>query len=147
MDTAILSATAALVGSLIGGVSTFTASWATQRWQLRSQSIAQHALKRETLYADFIIEASERYAHAWGHEAESPEVLASFYSAVERMRLMSSITVIAAAEHVICDIAEAYAHSNETFDQVRGRLNGADRRNPLRSFTETCRQELLGPGG
>ena len=77
MDTAILSAGAALVGSLIGGISTFAGSWITQRWLQHNKALARLALKRETLYADFIIEASERYAHAWSHEAESPEVNAA----------------------------------------------------------------------
>jgi hypothetical protein len=36
MDPAILSATAALVGSLVGGVSTFAAYWLTQRVQIRA---------------------------------------------------------------------------------------------------------------
>jgi hypothetical protein len=33
MDTAILSASAGLIGSLIGGVSTLAASWVTQHLQ------------------------------------------------------------------------------------------------------------------
>lgn len=35
MDPAILSATSALVGSLIGGVSTFAASWVTRAGQIK----------------------------------------------------------------------------------------------------------------
>jgi hypothetical protein len=44
MDTAILSASAGLTGSLIGGVSTFAASGLTQRRMLRTQTITQHAI-------------------------------------------------------------------------------------------------------
>jgi hypothetical protein len=57
MDPAILSATAALVGSLVGGVSTFAAYWLTQRVQLRAQSLMKRHAEREALYAEFIIEA------------------------------------------------------------------------------------------
>jgi hypothetical protein len=60
MDHALLSAAAALVGSLIGGVSTFAAYWLTQRVQICNQRLMQHAVIRETLYAEFIVEASRR---------------------------------------------------------------------------------------
>jgi hypothetical protein len=70
MDTAILSASAGLIGSLIGGVSTFGASWLTQRRMLRTQAVMQHAMQRQTLYSDFIVEASKRLTEAWNHQAE-----------------------------------------------------------------------------
>ena len=70
MDPAILSATAGLVGSLVGGVSTFAASWLTQRGQLRTQTLIQEAVKHEALYGEFIIEASKRVSDAWSHQAE-----------------------------------------------------------------------------
>jgi citrate synthase len=57
MDPAILSATSALAGSLIGGASSLVASWITQREQLRSQMFLQQAVKREALYTEFIVEA------------------------------------------------------------------------------------------
>jgi hypothetical protein len=52
MDPAILSATAALVGSLVGGVSTFATYWLTQRVQLRAQSLMKRHAEREALYAE-----------------------------------------------------------------------------------------------
>jgi len=73
---AILTATAALFGSLVGGVSTFVAHWLTQRVQLRAQSLMKRHAEREALYAEFIVEASKRFADAWSHHAESPEVVA-----------------------------------------------------------------------
>jgi hypothetical protein len=70
MDIAILSASSGLIGSLIGGVSTFAASWLTQRRALRNQTFVQHALQGQALYSDFIIEASKRLMEAWNHQAE-----------------------------------------------------------------------------
>jgi hypothetical protein len=64
MDPTILSAAAALGGSLIGVASTFAASWFTQRRQLRAQVLVQQAVKRETLYAEFVIEAAFRSLRA-----------------------------------------------------------------------------------
>jgi len=71
MDPAILSATSALFGSLIGGASTLAASWLTQRGQLRVQALVHEAAKREALYAEFICEASKRLTEAWSHHAAS----------------------------------------------------------------------------
>jgi hypothetical protein len=71
MDSAILSATSALAGSLIGGLSTLAASWLTLRGRVRAQALIQEAAKREALYAEFIIEASRRLTDAWAHHAEN----------------------------------------------------------------------------
>jgi len=142
MDPAILSATAGLIGSLVGGVSTFAASWLTQRGQLRMQTLVQQAVKREALYAEFIAEASKRVAEAWSHQAESPDAIAGLYAAVERMRLTSSTEVIAAAEEVIQQVIEAYAAPDLTFDDLRRSLRGGEFRDPLRAFSEACRAEL-----
>src|SRR6202048_3598504 len=98
MAPPILSATAALVGSLFCGVPTFAAYWLTQRVQIRTQGLMKRHAERETLYAEFIVEASKRFADAWSHHAESPEVVAGLFSAIERMRLTSSNSVIVAAE-------------------------------------------------
>lgn len=142
MDPAILSATAGLVGSLVGGVSTFAASWLTQRGQLRTQTLIQQAVKREALYSEFIVEASKRIADAWSHQAESPEVVAGLYAAVERMRLTSSTAVIDTAEQVIRQVTDAYAAPDKTFDELRQSLRDQEFLDPLRDFSEACRMEL-----
>ena len=146
MDPAILSALSALIGSLIGGVSTFAASWLTQHRQLRIQLLLQEAAKREKLYADFIIEASKRLTEAWGKQAEGPDVLAGLYAAMERIRLISSGPVLRAAEQVIRKVVGAYADPNRTFDEMRKHLEGTSHHwdNPLEDFTEACRGELHG---
>src|SRR5271166_4327229 len=142
MDPAILSAVSALTGSLIGGVSSLAASWLSQRGQFRAQTLIHEAVKRETLYAEFIIEASKRLTDAWSHQAESPEVLAGLYSAMERMRLTSSTEVVRVAEQVVRHVIDAYADANKTFDDVREHLRSDDWGDPLRDFAEACRTEL-----
>lgn len=123
MDTAILSAASALAGSLIGGVSTLIASWVTQRGQLRARALIYEAKKRERLYAEFIIEASKRRADAWSQHAETPDVLAGLYSAVERMRLTSSDEVRQLAEKVVLHVMEAYAAPDRSFDELRQHID------------------------
>jgi hypothetical protein len=142
VDPAMLSATAALIGSLIGGVATLTASWVTQRLQLRIQARIHEAAKRESLYAEFIVEASRRLAEAWCHHAESPEVIAGLYAAVQRMRLASSDEVIRLADRVIREVTEAYAAPDRTFDELRERIGGDEPPDALTDFGEACRVEL-----
>jgi hypothetical protein len=69
----------------------------------------QEAAKREALYAEFIIEASRPLTEAWSRQAHSPEVVASLYSAIQRMRLTSSDKVIRVADQVIRLVIQAYA--------------------------------------
>src|SRR5215475_11156090 len=142
MDTAILSAASALAGSLIGGISTLTGSWLTLRGQLRAQALIHESVKRETLYAEFISEASARRAEAWSRHAESPDVIAGLYSAVERMRLSSSDEVVRLARQVLLSVMEAYAAPDKSFDELRQSVEGEAGRDPLRNFSEACRKEL-----
>ncbi len=142
MDPAILSAASALTGSLIGGVSMLAASWLTQRRQFRTQALVHESVQRETLYAEFIMEASKRLTDAWSHQAESPEVLAGLYSAMERMRLTSSTEIIRVAERVVRQVIDAYADADKTFDDVREHMRSDNWGDPLRDFAETCRTEL-----
>ena len=143
MDSAIISATSGLVGSLVGGVSTFAASWLTTRNQHRAQTLAQQAVRREALYAEFVAEAAGRLADAWSHEPGGPEVIARLWGAIARMRLTSSEAVVAAAEEIVRQVIEAYAAPNQTFNDLRQRSQVHEFRDPLRNFSEVCRAELL----
>ena len=143
MDTAILSASAGLVGSLIGGISTFAASWVTQHKLLGSQTRMHNAKQRQELYSEFIVEATKRLAQAWNHQAEGPEVVTNLYSAVQRMRLVSSSGVVNCAETVMRGVIAAYVEPNRTFDELRQRVQERSEEDDyLREFTEACRQEL-----
>jgi len=143
MDPAILSASAGLIGSLIGGVSTFAASWVTQHKLLGTQTRLHHVGQRQKLYSEFIIEATRCLTEAWNHQAEGPEVVSNLYSVVERMRLVSSTRVVKCAEQVMRGVIAAYAEPNRTFDELRQRLQQrSEEHDQLREFTEACRREL-----
>ncbi len=101
------------------------------------------ATKRETLYAEFIIEASKRRADAWSHHAETPEILAGLYSALERMRLTSPDEVRQLAEKVVLHVMEAYAAPDRSFDELRQQIDRVAGSDPLRAFSEACRRELV----
>src|SRR5258707_15251871 len=142
MDTAILSTSAGLIGSLVGGGSTFAASWITQHKVLGTQRRLLHARQRQKLYSEFIIEATKRLAEAWNHQAEGPEVVGNLYSAVQSMRLVSSSKEVECAEEEMRGIIAAYAEPNRTFDELRQRVQqGSEANDYLREIPEACRQE------
>jgi hypothetical protein len=60
MDSATLSALAALCGAIIGGLTSFGTSWLSQQTQAKVQQRAHKLSQREDLYKDFIEKASKR---------------------------------------------------------------------------------------
>jgi hypothetical protein len=64
MDTAYLSALAALAGTAVGGLTSFFSSWLGQNAQLKAQLFLQEKGRRQELYRDFVDEASRLYIDA-----------------------------------------------------------------------------------
>ena len=53
MEAAYISGLAALAGTAIGGLTSFTTSWMTQQAQVRAQRLANERDKREALLGRF----------------------------------------------------------------------------------------------
>jgi hypothetical protein len=141
MNPSYLPALAALVGSAIGGLTSFATTWLTQRGQAKMQQRIQDRVKRETLFAKFIEEASMLYADAFTHESTDPAKLSQLYAMVSRMRLFSSQGIVDHAERVSHMIIETYLAPNKTFrDIIHLKESGA--LDPLKEFSEACREEL-----
>ena len=68
--------------------------------------------------------------------------IAGLYSALERMRLTSSDTVIGAAGQVIRDVVESYSAPTKTFEDLRADMRDGKVHDPLSRFSEACRAEL-----
>ena len=142
MDTAYVSALAALAGSTIGGLTSLATSWLTQRGQFSSQQRAVNLSHREDLYKNFIEEASRLYADAFAHDKPEVSKLVNLYALVSQMRILSSPAVIENADRVVRTIIETYLSPNRTFRDV---MQVMDNRamDPLRDFSSACRKELL----
>jgi hypothetical protein len=141
MNAAVLSATSALCGSLVGAVTSLASTWLTQHVQVQVQRRTELATKREALYNEFIGEAAARFVDAMTHTAESPEVFILLYAAISRMRLTSTRDVVQAAEGVARLVAETYAAPNLTSQQMHEHGRG-EKLDPLAQFGEACRGEL-----
>jgi hypothetical protein len=141
METAYISAFAALAGSVIGGLTSLAASWLTQRVQFSAQQLAHDIGRREELYRDFIDEASQCYADAWQHSEANAAKLVRLYALVSRMRILSSAPVIERADQVMQLIIDTYPGPNKTIYEVAVNVH-TGQLDPLRDFSEACRDEL-----
>jgi len=141
MDTAYISAIAALSGSAIGGLTSLMASWLSQHVQFSAQETARQKGMREDLYKSFIEEASRWYADAYEHDTAKVSNLVGLYAMVSRMRVLSSPPVVETADDVVRVIIETYRAPNKTFSDVTELLDD-ETINPLRSFSMACREEL-----
>jgi hypothetical protein len=141
MDPAYYSAFAALAGSTIGGLTSLATSWLTQRAQLRAEQLGHDLSKREDLYKDFIEEASTLYVDAFEHDKTDTSKLVNLYALVSRMRVRSAPKIVENAERVVRVIIETYLAPNKTFRDVPELLN-KDAMDPLREFSNACREEL-----
>jgi hypothetical protein len=145
MDPAYIGAFSALAGSIIGGLTSLATSWLTQRTQARAEELRSNRSRREELYRTFIEEASRLYIEALSHDEsqafEQTAGLVKIYAVVSRMRVLSSLQVIEAAENIMRKIVDTYAAPKRTFPELREMLH-QDTVDPLREFAEACRAEF-----
>jgi hypothetical protein len=140
-DATYLPAAAALAGSAIGGLTSLGSAWLTQRYQDRAKQLLQDKGRRQSLYKQFIIEASKMYADALSHDKSDISALVSVYALISQMRILSSFAVVEKADAVVRVIIETYVAPNKTFLEFRD-LVESHTIDLLHSFTEECRTEL-----
>jgi hypothetical protein len=141
MDASVISALAALTGTAVGGMTSLIANLLTQRVQLRAQSLSQEKSVRQTLYRDFIEEASKCYIDALQHDKADIPSLVGLYAKIGRMRVLSSERVVQCAEHIARKILDTYAAPDKTFVELRDMANhGAI--DLLHEFSVACRLEF-----
>ena len=141
MDRALLSALAALLGSLVGASATIATAWLTQRTQARRAVVEAEIRKREALYGEFIAEGSKVLIDALDHKLDSPEKLYNLYAILNRIRLLASDEVLAAADRAATAIIGRYFQPNLSPEEMHQlMLTRPD--DPLQEFSEVCRLEL-----
>ncbi|HWT79859.1 MAG TPA: hypothetical protein VN648_13820 [Candidatus Methylomirabilis sp.] len=141
MDGATTSALAALAGSLVGGLTTLCGSWLSHQAQARAQEKAEDRTTREALYRDFIVEASRLFGDALMTDKPEISKLIELYAMVSRMRVRSSPRIVENAEKVARIIADTYFAPNKSLRELHDMLD-SERMDPLRGFSEACREEL-----
>jgi len=145
MDASIVSAMAAVFGSLVGGSASLATAWITQNTLNRRAVMGAEIRKREMLYGEFIHECTKLASDSFTHTLDKPEMLLSSlcpaHELIGRIRLSSSDAVLAEAENVLKRITEQYFSPNLSVEEARA-LVESDTADPLKSFGEACRAEL-----
>jgi len=141
MDSATISALAAVAGAAIGGLTSFAASWLTQQTQARTQQVIHKLTRREELYKDFIEEASKVYADSLVHEKLDVSQLVRLYAFISMMRVISPETIVEHADNIGRMIVNNYLAPNKTSDELRNMVNSGAI-DLLRDFSEACRKEF-----
>jgi hypothetical protein len=68
IDPALLSPVSVLLGALVGGGASLLGTIYSQRSQDRVQRVASEIAKRESVYADFVMSASNLLLNAYTHD-------------------------------------------------------------------------------
>jgi hypothetical protein len=139
-NPALISAMAAIFGSLVGAMGSSLSSWIAQRQEGRRDLLAKKIFHREQLYADFIRESAKLVVDAAQNEFEDPKSLIPMYALASRIRLSSSTSVIESAERVIKAVLHAYSGPNLTPEEIHALVDKGE--DPLRDFSKICRHEL-----
>jgi hypothetical protein len=145
MALAYLPALAAFGGSAFGGLTSFAATWFTQRRKDSARRFSQEKSRRQKLYKQFIDEASKLYADALVHDNSEVSALVNMYALIGRMRILSSDAVVEGAEAIARMIVDTYFAPNKTFPELR-QLMTSHATDPLKEFSLTCRKELSAIG-
>jgi hypothetical protein len=141
VDASIISALAALTGAAVGGLTSGIANWLNHRSQVRAQWILHDKNRRQTLYRDFIEEASKCYIDALQHAEPDIPGLVSVYAKLSRMRAQSSQMVVHRAEEVARKILDTYLEPDRSFVQLRDMaIDGTI--DLLRGFSDACHEEF-----
>jgi len=140
-DSSIITAAAALVGSLVGASASIFTSWMTLRHQLIRERTIEELRRRELLYEEFIKEASNSVIDSLTSSLDRTDKLVKLYASLSCIRLLSSQPVLSAADECCRRIVDLYSGPNLTVDQIRARVQ-ADHHDPLADFSNACRAEL-----
>jgi hypothetical protein len=100
LEIAIITAAAAVAGSLAGAFASFLGSKALHREQWRVQQIEKQIAAREQLYSDFIAEATRLGFAALDTKADKAAEFVLIYSLLSRIKLLATQPVITAADQM-----------------------------------------------
>jgi hypothetical protein len=144
IDPTLLSPISALLGAIVGGGALLLGAIYTQRSQDRVQRVASEIAKRETVYADFVMSASNLLLNAYTHD----DIALSgdeqrMVGLINRMRLFAPTDVVDGAEAVLRTIVEIMLKPSIELRQLaKEALSKSLDPDPLLAFSSLCRADL-----
>ena len=136
MNTAIVSALAALGGSSVGALTPVLSNYVLQRSVTQRHLANREIEQRETLYADFIKEGSRLYANSITHGLDDIDELVALYSLVNRIRLFASEPVVHAAESFVKQIVQHHGEPDVDVRPGSKRRSFVESRSPR--YVQSC---------
>jgi hypothetical protein len=134
MRPAYLTALAARTRSALGRSTSLALASSTQNRHDRAK-------QRQTLYSQFISEASKLYGDALAHNETGVAGLVSVSALIGRTQPLFHLTVVEEAKIVLRMIVDPHFVPNETFSELRKEVEDHPI-NPLVALSEKCREEL-----
>ena len=132
------------VAALIGGSASLIAAIYTQRTQHRLQRVTTEITRRESVYAEFVMSASNLLVNA--HILDDIALNGDeqrLIGLLNRMRLFASQEVLACAEMVLKTILSTYLKPRVELRQLAiEALAQGSRLDPLLPFSLVCRNDL-----
>lgn len=140
MEASLISGVAALAGAAIGGLTSATAAWFTQRAIAKSQWLAGETARRQDTYREFIEVSAKCYIDALQHENPDIPSLIGICAKISRMRVLSAAEIVDSAERVAQRILDTYAEPDRSFVELRtmAKDHAIDL---LLEFSQACRIE------
>jgi hypothetical protein len=144
IDPSVLSSVSAIMGAIAGGGASLVAAIYTQRCQNRLQRVASEVEKRESVYADFVMHASNLLLNAYTRD----EIVLGgdeqrLIGLINRMRLFAPPDIVGGAEKVLRVIVEISLKPSIEFRQLaKEALFKSLDPDPLLAFSSTCRADL-----
>ncbi len=144
IEPSLLSSISALFGALAGGSASLAAAVYTQRMQNRIQRLAAEVSKREAVYADFVMHASQLLLDAYVRDdlvlSGDEQRLVGY---INRMRLFAPPEVLVGAEAVLRVILDILLKPRVELRQfAMDAASGGLASDPLLPFSLVCRADL-----
>jgi hypothetical protein len=141
---AILSQISGLLGALIGGGASLAVAVYNRRSEERVQRVANEITRRETVYADFLENASQLLLSAYTHDGiELGGDERHLIALINRMRLFAPPDVVVGAEAVVRAIVEISLKPRVELSQLAAQaLTEAPEPDPFLKFSLSCRSDL-----
>jgi hypothetical protein len=113
-------------------LTTFAAAWVTQRQQANVQWFLQEKTRRQELYRQFIEDPSKLYVDALMHDEVAIPSVVSLFALMNQMKVVSTSRVAEGAYKITRMIVDTYFLP----------MMASDALDPLRDFSDACREEL-----
>jgi hypothetical protein len=141
MDNSIIAAFSAILGSTVGGLTTFATTFLNQRYVTHREMLVKDVANREQLYSEFLKEVANLYQDSLNrtlNDLSQQASIIAMYTLIGRIRMISGEAVLTAAEKLTEDIIESYKRPPMTFQELQQFWGPAD---PWHEFTQACRAE------